>query len=361
MKENRDFQIDGDALAQQSKKAEQKPQIEIVKRDEELESFLANIRKYEEDEEELEENSYFERKEPQFIDVDDISKSFTYGKRSDFKRSDSIDWEEVSRQSRRDEIKESLTVEVDNQKIEKSIEFLERKFSKRDEPAPVYDDLDDEEAKKREKFRQIKRELKESLMGIASGYKTSDRVKNKSIQSDDEISAEEKPPKKVSGLGDKKIASKKSVATPKKSVASLKKPVETAKKTAVKKKSSETSDKASSPRVKGVRKSRSRTAGMDLPKTGRIIYIDVADIKPVSWQDVVVRKGRFAYHMTPTHSGGWFIKRAGNEGPSAYVADRDEAVELAKKYAKKEKSTLKIHNSRGTIVESYSFGHTTKK
>lgn len=347
MKENRDFQIDGDALAQQSKKAEQKPQIEIVKRDEELESFLANIRKYEEDEEELEENSYFERREPQFIDVDDISKSFTYGKRSDFKRSDSIDWEEVSRQSRRDEIKESLTVEVDNQKIEKSIEFLERKFSKRDEPAPVYDDLDDEEAKKREKFRQIKRELKESLIGISSGYKAPDRVKNKSIQSEDEISAEEKPPKKASGLGDKKIASKKSVGT--------------AKKTAVKKKSSETSDKTSSPRVKGVRKSRSRTAGMDLPKTGRIIYIDVADIKPVSWQDVVVRKGRFAYHMTPTHSGGWFIKRAGNEGPSAYVADRDEAVELAKKYAKKEKSTLKIHNSRGTIVESYSFGHTTKK
>lgn len=106
------------------------------------------------------------------------------------------------------------------------------------------------------------------------------------------------------------------------------------------------------------KRNRSKTAGLELPLEGKIIYIDLSEVKPATWEDVVKRKGRYSYHMTPVNNGGWFIKRSGSKQPSAYVADKTEALELAKQYAEKEKGTLKVHNKKGIITESYSFGRT---
>lgn len=350
MEENKDVRNGGDIPVNESKNTEQKPQIEIVKRDDDLEKFLADIKKDEESEERLfASNNYFERKKPRFIDVENISDSFTYGERRDFKRSDEIDWSEVTKLNKENE-KAGASGNIDTEdRLEKNIEFLEKKFSKKEEPAPVVEKVDDEEAKKKEKFNQIKRELRESVGEIKPAKSEVKLTVDGDDEDDIDIDSllDGSLFDEFSDLGVSKKTTSKSAAKSKKS--------------AQNKKASAAEKKPGTPRVKGVRKNRSKTAGLELPKTGSVIYIDLADIKPVSWQEVVMRKGRFAYHMTPTNSGGWFIKRAGNEGPSAYVADRAEAVELAKKYAKKEKSTLKVHNARGTIVESYSFGHTTKK
>ncbi len=95
----------------------------------------------------------------------------------------------------------------------------------------------------------------------------------------------------------------------------------------------------------------------DLELEGTVIVFEpFENIPQATWEDVVRRKGHYTYHVTPAPNGGWFIKRAKSANPCAYVEKKDEALKLATAYAKKEKAELKIHNKKGVIEQSMSFG-----
>ena len=91
--------------------------------------------------------------------------------------------------------------------------------------------------------------------------------------------------------------------------------------------------------------------------TGEVVMFTPLDnIKQATWEEVVRRKGHCTYHLTTSGNGGWFIKKSNAPNPFAYIENKEEAEELAKFYAKKEKAELKIHNAKGVIEKSLSFG-----
>ena len=92
-----------------------------------------------------------------------------------------------------------------------------------------------------------------------------------------------------------------------------------------------------------------------------VLFEQLENIPQATWQDVVKRKGHYTYHMTCAPNGGYFIKRAKTPNPYAFVALKDEALEVAIAYAKKEKAELKIHDAKGVIEQSMSFGKEKKK
>lgn len=99
----------------------------------------------------------------------------------------------------------------------------------------------------------------------------------------------------------------------------------------------------------------------DLNFEGQVVMFEpIENIKQVTWEDVVKRKGHCTYHVTVSSNGGWFIKRSKAPNPSAYVERKDEAMRLAIAYAKREKAELKIHNAKGVIEKSMSFGREKK-
>ena len=87
-----------------------------------------------------------------------------------------------------------------------------------------------------------------------------------------------------------------------------------------------------------------------------ITFMALDNIKQATWEDVVRRKGHVDYHMTSAPNGGWFIKRSGVPNPYAYAKRKDEALKLARIYAEREKAELKVHNEKGIIEKSYSYG-----
>lgn len=87
-----------------------------------------------------------------------------------------------------------------------------------------------------------------------------------------------------------------------------------------------------------------------------ITFMALDNIKQATWEDVVRRKGHVDYHMTSALNGGWFIKRSGVPNPYAYAKRKDEALKLARIYAEREKAELKVHNEKGIIEKSYSYG-----
>lgn len=87
-----------------------------------------------------------------------------------------------------------------------------------------------------------------------------------------------------------------------------------------------------------------------------VMFTPISSLKKASWEEVVRRKGHCTYHLTTSGNGGWFIKKSNAPNPYAYIEKKEEAEELAKFYAMREKAELKIHNSKGVIEKSLSFG-----
>ncbi len=116
----------------------------------------------------------------------------------------------------------------------------------------------------------------------------------------------------------------------------------------------------------------SETSGVELPEEevkldlsafkGKVeTFIPLESIPQATWEDVVKRKGHHTYHVTCAKGGGYFIKKAKTPNPYAFVELKEEALEVAKCYAKREKAELKIHDAKGVIEQSMSFGKEKKK
>lgn len=95
----------------------------------------------------------------------------------------------------------------------------------------------------------------------------------------------------------------------------------------------------------------------DYKFTGEVVmFTPIDSLRKATWEEVVRRKGHCTYHLTTSGNGGWFIKKSNAPNPYAYIEKKEDAEELAKLYAKREKAELKIHNSKGVIEKSLSFG-----
>ncbi len=60
-------------------------------------------------------------------------------------------------------------------------------------------------------------------------------------------------------------------------------------------------------------------------------------------------------HIVPTK--GWGVKREGNKKNTSIALTKNQAIEIGRKIAKKEKCELIIHNNDGKISDSDSFGN----
>lgn len=90
---------------------------------------------------------------------------------------------------------------------------------------------------------------------------------------------------------------------------------------------------------------------------GEVVMFTTFDsVRKATWEEVVRRKGHCTYHLTTSGNGGYFIKKSNAPNPYAYIQEKEDAVELAKAYAKREKAELKIHNAKGVIEQSLSYG-----
>ena len=87
-----------------------------------------------------------------------------------------------------------------------------------------------------------------------------------------------------------------------------------------------------------------------------VMFTPIDSLRKATWEEVVRRKGHCTYHLTTSGNGGWFIKKSNAPNPYAYIEKKEDAEELAKFYAQREKAELKIHNSKGVIEKSLSFG-----
>ena len=87
-----------------------------------------------------------------------------------------------------------------------------------------------------------------------------------------------------------------------------------------------------------------------------IMFTPLKEVPKATWEDVVKRRGHYSYHLTEAPNGGYFLKRAKVKNPYAYIRRKDEALKLAKIYAEREKADLKVHNEKGVIEKSFSFG-----
>lgn len=91
--------------------------------------------------------------------------------------------------------------------------------------------------------------------------------------------------------------------------------------------------------------------------TGEVVmFTPLESLKKATWEEVVRRKGHCTYHLTTSGNGGWFIKKSNAPNPYAYIENKEDAEALAKIYAQREKAELKIHNAKGVIEKSLSFG-----
>lgn len=62
-------------------------------------------------------------------------------------------------------------------------------------------------------------------------------------------------------------------------------------------------------------------------------------------------------HVTPHPDGGWQVIGAGNEKATARTSTQQEAIEIAKKIAIKQKSEVVIHRPNGQIRDKDSYGN----
>jgi len=62
-------------------------------------------------------------------------------------------------------------------------------------------------------------------------------------------------------------------------------------------------------------------------------------------------------HVVPNKSGGWSVKKEGNDRSSSKHDTKKEAMDSGRRAAKKEESELVIHNQDGKIGDKDSFGN----
>lgn len=62
-------------------------------------------------------------------------------------------------------------------------------------------------------------------------------------------------------------------------------------------------------------------------------------------------------HVTPHKNGGWQVKGEENSKATAKTKTQSEAKDIAKVFAKKNKSELIIHGKDGKIREKSSYGN----
>jgi hypothetical protein len=62
-------------------------------------------------------------------------------------------------------------------------------------------------------------------------------------------------------------------------------------------------------------------------------------------------------HVTPNPDGGWKVLAAGNDEATQITKTKKEAVDLARKIAKEQKSELFIHGKDGKIQSRDSHGN----
>ena len=61
------------------------------------------------------------------------------------------------------------------------------------------------------------------------------------------------------------------------------------------------------------------------------------------------------YHVVP-HKDGWAVKAEGSKSASNVTSTQSEAIEIAKAYAKNQKSELIIHRTDGEIRKRNTYG-----
>lgn len=62
-------------------------------------------------------------------------------------------------------------------------------------------------------------------------------------------------------------------------------------------------------------------------------------------------------HVVPNSNGGWDVKKDNSKKASKHTATQLEAITVGRKLAKKNKTSLKIHNTEGQIREERSYGN----
>lgn len=86
------------------------------------------------------------------------------------------------------------------------------------------------------------------------------------------------------------------------------------------------------------------------------IYIPVNMVGKVTKRDLSKRKGLIAYHVVYSNKK-WMIKRVNNSEIYAESYNRKLIIKLAKEYSKRDRAELKIHDKKGRIKISHSYGN----
>lgn len=86
------------------------------------------------------------------------------------------------------------------------------------------------------------------------------------------------------------------------------------------------------------------------------IYIPLDMIKAVSDEELAKRYGLVSYHIVHSNNS-WKLKKGGVDNIYAESKNKKILTKLAISYAKREKAELKIHNKKGRIKISNSYGN----
>ena len=62
-------------------------------------------------------------------------------------------------------------------------------------------------------------------------------------------------------------------------------------------------------------------------------------------------------NVGPSKSGGWEVKKSGNERASAKTETQKKAIEIGRDLARKERSELTVRGENGRIREKNSYGN----
>jgi len=68
-------------------------------------------------------------------------------------------------------------------------------------------------------------------------------------------------------------------------------------------------------------------------------------------------KTRKEHHVVPNSQGGWDIKKPGGKKSIKHSPTKEEAVNVARKISKKQKTELVIHDKKGKIQRKDSHGN----
>jgi hypothetical protein len=114
-------------------------------------------------------------------------------------------------------------------------------------------------------------------------------------------------------------------------------------------------------KIKSLKKDVSKTPESLGDFDGEIdIFIPLEMVKIVTDEELKKRKGLITYNVSYSKDEKWQIKRGGNKAVYAEGKNKKLIVRLAKLYAKKDKAELKIHDKKGRIKISNSYGNDPK-